>query len=92
MDEQQRTEGRGEVSEATRAPRSAAQADARASQEASTPASSVPLAHRLECWHRVWRRLFTLVATATSQKTDSPQRAGPITTDCTTDDEEKEHR
>ncbi len=57
MDESEETEGRGEVSQATRAPRSAAQADARSNPKPTTVAA-LPLHVRQELWKRIWKVLL----------------------------------
>ncbi len=58
MNESEETEGRGEVSQATRAPQSAAQADAHTVRKPSR-ARDLPLAVRQELWMRIWQLLLT---------------------------------
>ncbi len=58
MNEEVETEGRGDVSQAIRAPRSAAQASARTERKPTT-ADSIPLAARREAWRRIWKVLLT---------------------------------
>jgi hypothetical protein len=58
MNEPEETGERGEVSQATRAPRSAAPADARTDRKPIT-AHSLPLAVRQEQWRRIWQILLT---------------------------------
>ncbi len=58
MDNLEKTEERGVVSQATRAPRSTAQADTRPFVKPSTSASTLPLSLRQELWKGIWQRLL----------------------------------
>lgn len=57
MGDEQMTEERGVVSQATRAPRSTAQATARPFVKPSTSVSTLPLSLRQELWNGIWQRL-----------------------------------